>query len=374
HAPADEYAVVLTPNASGACRLVGESFPFEPGSVLALSADNHNSVNGIREFARRRSASIETIGLDEELRLRDPLVLLSRRLRTPSLFAFPAQSNFSGVRHPLSLVAAAQDRGWRVLLDAASLLHSGDLRLDQVKPDFVALSLYKIAGYPTGLGALIGRRDALAELRRPWFAGGTVQWVSVRDGRHRLVTDVEAFEDGTPSYQAAGAVAPALAAVTGVPRVRLQRHLARLTNAALRGLQQMTGDVAQATIHGPRTCVDRGATIAVTLRDRAGDVIPYWAVEDAARTEGIAVRGGCFCNPGCAEAAFDFPAAETARCLDLLGNDFTIPRFAACLDGRPVGAIRISFGLGSIGADVERWLGFLARHVEAGAPRLGASR
>jgi Aminotransferase class-V len=44
NAPPDEYAVIFTPNASGACRLVGEAYPFGPQTRLVLTADNHNSV------------------------------------------------------------------------------------------------------------------------------------------------------------------------------------------------------------------------------------------------------------------------------------------------------------------------------------------
>ena len=53
-APAEDYLCVFTANASSALKLVGESYPFAPGGTFALSADNHNSVNGMREFARRR--------------------------------------------------------------------------------------------------------------------------------------------------------------------------------------------------------------------------------------------------------------------------------------------------------------------------------
>ena len=48
-----EYGVIFTSNATGALKLVGESYPFEPGGRFLLTFDNHNSVNGIREFARR---------------------------------------------------------------------------------------------------------------------------------------------------------------------------------------------------------------------------------------------------------------------------------------------------------------------------------
>ncbi len=55
-ASADEYVAIFTPNATGALRLVGETYPFHVGDRFLLTFDNHNSVNGIREFARARGA------------------------------------------------------------------------------------------------------------------------------------------------------------------------------------------------------------------------------------------------------------------------------------------------------------------------------
>ncbi|HZI26953.1 MAG TPA: aminotransferase class V-fold PLP-dependent enzyme [Gemmatimonadaceae bacterium] len=366
HADPSEYAVILTPNTTGACRIVAESFPFGRGSALLLSADNHNSVNGIREYARRAGADLRTIALDNNLQLVEPLAALDQSRGAPSLFAFPAQSNFSGVRHPLTLVHTARDLGWRVLLDAASYLGTSDLRLDAVKPDFVALSLYKIAGYPTGLGALVARRDALDELERPWFSGGTVRWASVQHQRHRLADAPEGFEDGTPSFLAARAVAPALEAILGHERPRLVRHLAALaTHLRSEVASVRHGNGAPvAHVYGPADGANMGATLALAVADPHGRSVPYWEVEAAARDAGIAVRGGCFCNPGCAEAAFAFPNARVRSCLDTLGDHFTIPRFASCLDNRSVGAIRVSMGLGTVRADVDRFLAFLTRYAE----------
>ena len=56
NAPPEEYVAIFTPNATGALRLVGEAYPFHPGDRFLLTFDNHNSVNGIREFARARGA------------------------------------------------------------------------------------------------------------------------------------------------------------------------------------------------------------------------------------------------------------------------------------------------------------------------------
>jgi len=45
NADPEEYLCIFTPNASGALKLVGESYPFPSGHYL-LTFDNHNSVNG----------------------------------------------------------------------------------------------------------------------------------------------------------------------------------------------------------------------------------------------------------------------------------------------------------------------------------------
>jgi selenocysteine lyase/cysteine desulfurase len=104
-----EYAAIFTPNATGACRLVGEAYAFGPRIRLVLTQDNHNSVNGIREFARSRGA---------------------------------------------------------------------------------------VFGCPTGVGCLIARREALARLWRPWFAGGSVYLAGVQGDWHTLAPHEARFEDG----------------------------------------------------------------------------------------------------------------------------------------------------------------------------------
>ena len=84
NASRDEYTVIFTANASAALKLVGEAFLFEPNSRLVLTADNHNSVNGLRVPARRLGAAVDHVPLDANLRACDPLPWLPRRT-APSL-------------------------------------------------------------------------------------------------------------------------------------------------------------------------------------------------------------------------------------------------------------------------------------------------
>ncbi len=204
NAAPDEYTIVFTQNASGALKLVGEAYPFAPGGHYLLTFDNHNSVNGIREFARAKGADVIYVPvLPPDLRIDEGKMLEYLDLAQaggPNLLAYPAQSNFSSVQHPLEWIEEAQAAGWDVLLDAAAFAPTNSLDLSAVKPDFVPLSFYKIFGYPTGVGALVARRNALGKLHRPWFAGGTITVVSVQADKYFLADGHTAFEDGTVDY------------------------------------------------------------------------------------------------------------------------------------------------------------------------------
>jgi selenocysteine lyase/cysteine desulfurase len=359
-----EYEVCFTANCSGALRLVGEAFPFRPGSRLVLAADNHNSVNGIREFAARRGACIRYVPLDAELRLRGvDEALDDADPHHPHLFAFPAQSNFSGVRHPLRLVAEARERGYHVLVDAAAFVPTSALSLRQVPADFVALSFYKMFGYPTGIGALVARREALRMLERPWFAGGTVDFVSTLTGTHLLRRGAEGLEDGTPSFLVAPAVQAGLGMMERIGMERLGAHVAALTRILLHALWEMRHPCGapMVAVYGPMGMMDRGGTVALNLLRPDGSVIDYRVVEARARAAGISVRGGCFCNPGAAEHAFGFTREDSARCFGAAAAEgFDLDRLRACMAGRPVGAIRVSLGMPSKESDVTRLIELLA--------------
>ena len=55
---AEDYYCIFTQNASNALKIVGESYPFNENSHLLLLADNHNSVNGIRQFCLSKGGKV----------------------------------------------------------------------------------------------------------------------------------------------------------------------------------------------------------------------------------------------------------------------------------------------------------------------------
>jgi selenocysteine lyase/cysteine desulfurase len=365
HADPTDYTVVFTANASAAAKIVAESYPFTTASALLLSADNHNSINGIREYARRAGAAVVYAPLDADLTLCDPRGLLAQTASThrgPRLFAFPAQSNFSGVQHPLCFAKEAQRHGYDVLLDAAAFAPSNPLSFRDTSPEFVTLSFYKIFGYPTGVGALVVKKKVLQKLRRPWFAGGTVDFASVQNGLHQLKPSAEAFEDGTPDFLNIAALAAGFEFLDDVGIERIHGHVMGLVSRLLDGLDALrhANGAPAIRVYGPRTLDARGGTVAFNVLSRDGTTLPYPDVERAARAAGVAVRGGCFCNPGVAERAFGFDAQRTNDCLHRVAGGFTIDRFAECLGADiAVGAVRASVALANNEKDVDRTLDLL---------------
>jgi selenocysteine lyase/cysteine desulfurase len=356
HADSAEYDVAFTTNASAALRLVGESFPFSSGSSYVLTTDNHNSVNGIRRFAERAGAAVCYVPLDAELRVVDPEPWLrGARASTPHLFAFPAQSNFSGVRHRLELIERARSHGFHVLLDAAAFLPTAPLRLNEVHPDFVCLSFYKMFGFPTGVGTLVARREALAMLDRPWFAGGTVEWVSTQSGTHALRSGAQAFEDGTPHFLGFDAVCDGLDLLDSIGMSRIHARIGELTARLLAALTALRhpGGAPVVEVYGPADTTDRGGTVSFNALDGRGAHVPFERVVERAARQRVSLRGGCFCNPGCAETALAIPANRARACREALGPAYTPERFAACMGG-PIGAVRASLGVPTLSRDIDR--------------------
>ena len=370
NASPDEYAVVFTANASHALKLVGEAYPFDPGDQLLLTFDNHNSVNGIREFDRAHGARTTYLPLlPPDLRVDEAHLGRMLDQATPgghNLFAYPAQSNFSGVQHPLEWIAAAQARGWDVLLDAAAFVPTNRLDLSRVHPDYVALSFYKMFGHPTGVGVLIAKRASLAKLHRPWFSGGTITVASVQGDRHFLAEGATAFEDGTLDYTNIPAVDAGLAFLEEIGLDLIHTRVRCLTGWLLDALLTLrhTSGRPLVKIYGPATTIQRGATIAFNMHDATGAVVEHTTVEARAAEAGISLRTGCFCNPGAGEVALGLSAAELDRCFTATGDRMTKEDFGRCLEGgKNPGAVRVSLGLASTFADVHAFIRFAGRFV-----------
>jgi selenocysteine lyase/cysteine desulfurase len=370
NADPEEYVLIFTSNASGALKLVGESYPFGEGDCFLLTYDNHNSVVGIRAFDRvgpARTKYVPVMPPDMRVSRSTLMEFLSGSPNARNkLFAFPAQSNFSGVQHPMEWIGDAQALGWDVLLDAAAFVPTNRLDLGRWHPDYVTLSFYKMFGYPTGVGALIARREALQKLHRPWFAGGTIAWASVLAETHSLSPGSEGFEDGTLNYTSLPAVEIGLDFLDAVGMDIIHTRVNALAGWLVQELMALRHDNWERLIriYGPLEMEARGGTVALNVYDARGDHMDHRLVEERANEWGISLRTGCFCNPGAGEMALGLERGEVLTCLRQSGDRMSLDEFRQCIDGKSTGAVRISFGIGSNFADALTVLRFFQEFLD----------
>lgn len=359
----EDYHCIFTMNASGALKIVGESYPFQDDGVFILTADNHNSVNGIREYCKGKGgvmayAPIQyenlTIDTDSLTRLLD-----SHAIRKNKLLAFPAQSNVTGIKHDLKWVEIAQNKGWDVLLDAAAYVPTSMLDLSQVKPNFVSVSFYKIFGYPTGLGCLLLRKDSFDKLQKPWFAGGTVTLASVQTPEHFLADTHERFEDGTVSYLSIPAVKVGLDFMDKIDMTRLNERIKSLTVYLLNGLESLKHQNGQAKVQvfGKTDLANRGGTLVMSFFDSQGNKRDFEQIEEQANAKNISIRSGCFCNPGIDEVNNCLTTEELSQyyVTHKKGNYKDMIAYL----GKMRGATRVSVGMATNKADIDQFLDFV---------------
>jgi selenocysteine lyase/cysteine desulfurase len=360
---AEDYFCIFTQNASGALKIVGESYPFNEKSHFLLLSDNHNSVNGIRQFCLSKGGKVTYAPIYYE-NLRADENFLNEKLQEGDKFenkllAFPAQSNVSGVKHDLGWIKKAQDLGWDVLLDAAAYVPTNKLDLKEITPDFVSVSFYKIFGHPTGIGCLLVNKEKFKKLQKPWFAGGTVSLVSVNSLHHFLINNHERFEDGTLNYLDIPAVKIGLDYIENIGIERINERVSSLRKYVFEKLEKLQHETGPklVQIFGPKDHQNLGGTIILGFYNKEGIRYEFEQIEEMANGYNISLRSGCFCNPG---------IDETNNCL----TDNELATYYSSHDkgdykdmikflGKMRGATRISVGIATTKTDIDKLLAFL---------------
>ena len=272
----------------------------------------------------------------------------------PALLAVTAASNVTGWLPPIDeIIAAAHQRGVRVLVDAAQLAAHRPL---PPTADFVALSGHKMYA-PFGSGALIGPRSQF-ETGEPFLAGGgAVDLVGLDEVVWTTPPDRE--EAGSPNVIGAVALEASIGALTAVGWEAVAAHEDALVKRMAEGLLAIDG------VHllGPLGSAGEGTahelveTLAVTTFTVEGMHHALVAARLSAEY-GVAVRHGCFCaHPyvirllGLSEQVVHAYRDEVLR-----GDHRNVP-----------GAVRASAGLGTSGLDVEALVAAVA-DLAGGSP------
>ncbi|MEH1015228.1 aminotransferase class V-fold PLP-dependent enzyme [Micromonospora sp. CPCC 206060] len=253
----------------------------------------------------------------------------------PVLVAVTGASNVTGECWPIARLARQAHRhGARIVVDAAQLAPHVPVDLAALDVDYLAVSGHKLYA-PFGAGVLIGRADWL-DAAPPYLAGGGATG-HVGDATHdvRWATGPARHEAGTPNLLGAVALAAVCTALVEADRPALHAREQALLARLRTGLAALP-DVVE--LHTFGVDADRVGIVSFVVAGRDSAEI----AAELAREHQIGVRDGLFCAHPLTRRLLAEAAARTGR-QDL-----------------PPTALRVSLGLGSTAAQVDRLLGALA--------------
>jgi cysteine desulfurase/selenocysteine lyase len=277
-----------------------ERFRVGPGDeIVVTEMEHHSNLVPWQLLAQRTGATFKWIPLDDEGRLDTDAIDRVITDRT-KVVAFVHQSNALGTVNPVPrIVARARAVGALTVVDAAQSAPHRPLDVQALGADFVGFTGHKLYG-PTGIGVLWGRYELLAEL--PVFLGGGEMIETVDMTGTTFAKPPHRFEAGTPPIAQAVGLGAATDYVSALGMQNIQAHEEQLTVHALDALSTVDG----LRIIGPATGIDRGATIAFTMRG----IHPH-DVAQILDEQGIAVRAGHHCaRPVCVR--YGIPATTRA--------------------------------------------------------------
>jgi cysteine desulfurase / selenocysteine lyase len=293
--------VIFTKNISEALNLLAyslsnaatfpgaERFILGPGdNIVVTEMEHHSNLVPWQLLAQRTGAEFRYIPIDDEGRL--VASAIDERIdENTKVVSFVYQSNALGTINPVArLVGRAREVGALSIVDAAQAAPHLPLDVQAIGADFLAFTGHKVYG-PTGIGVLWGRYELLAEL--PPFLGGGEMIETVSMQGTTYAAPPHRFEAGTPPIAQAPALAAAIDYLTSIGMDSVREHEQAVTAYALERLATVPG----LRIIGPRTPVDRGATISFTL----SGIHPH-DIAQLLDERGIAVRAGHHCaRPVC---------------------------------------------------------------------------
>jgi cysteine desulfurase / selenocysteine lyase len=277
-----------------------ERFRVGPGDeIVVTEMEHHSNLVPWQLLAQRTGATFKWIPLDDEGRLDAEAIdrVITERTK---IVAFVHQSNALGTVNPVPrIVARAHAVGALTMVDAAQSAPHRPLDVQALGADFVGFTGHKLYG-PTGVGVLWGRYELLAEL--PVFLGGGEMIETVDMTGTTFAKPPHRFEAGTPPIGQAVGLGAAIDYVSALGMQNIQAHEEQLTVYALDALSTVDG----LRIIGPATGIDRGATIAFTMRG-----VHAHDVAQILDEQGVAVRAGHHCaRPVCVR--YGIPATTRA--------------------------------------------------------------
>ena len=350
---AHDYSVAFTSGTTGSSNAVASRFPFTRGDLLLLTEMEHNSqIMTARNAARRAHAHVEYVPVDHEgyLDLDALDAILAKQGDGRVLMNLVHASNVTGIVNPVREIREiidrrVGDRGF-MYLDVAQSAGHIPIDLDDLGPDFAALSAHKVYG-PQGVGALFVSERGNAILNDHVTGGSTILLIGKSFELYR--DPPERFEPGTRNIEGAIEFGMTVDYLRKIGMDRIEAHDKALG-------EYLTGELGRiegVETYGPGLPFHDRVPV-VTFNIGPFGLKNYEQAASALDRREVSVRDGCFC----ANIYFRTLIGSDIDVPDTLGKAAKAKKLReirqSLIDGSlvPVGAIRASIAFYNTPEDI----------------------
>jgi cysteine desulfurase/selenocysteine lyase len=249
--------------------------------IVITHLEHHANIVPWQQLCQETGAKLKVAPVDDsgQVLLAEYQKLLTSRVK---LVSFTQVSNALGTVTPAAeMIKMAHRAGAKVLLDGAQSISHMRTDIQALDADFFVFSGHKVFG-PTGIGALYGKPELLAEMPA-WQGGGNM----IQDVTFDKTVYHEApnkFEAGTGNIADAVGLGAALEYVERIGIDNIARYEHELLVYATAAMQKVPG------LHLVGTAKEKASVLSFTL-----DGYKSEEVGAALNQEGIAVRSGHHC-------------------------------------------------------------------------------
>ncbi|MEJ5996774.1 cysteine desulfurase [Corynebacterium sp. H130] len=225
-------------------------------TVVVTELEHHANLVPWQELCRRTGATLKWFGTTADGRIDMDSLELDDSVK---VVAFTHQSNVTGaVADVAEMVRRAREVGALVVLDACQSVPHMPINFHDLDVDFAAFSGHKMCG-PSGVGALYGRREVLAQLP-PFLTGGSMIEIVKMDGS-TYAPAPQRFEAGTQMTSQVVGLGAAVQFLNEIGMENIAAHEHEIVGYALEQLQTIEG----LSIFGPTTAEQRGSAVSFAV-------------------------------------------------------------------------------------------------------------
>jgi len=275
--------LAFTKNTTEALNLVVRSLDYSTRKkVVTTPLEHHSLLLPIMEQKRRGIVKMEMMKVQPDGGIDD--TSLSAIDPSTALVAIHHTTNTTGMRAPLEkIVKAAHDAGALVLVDGAQGVPHSRVDFRKLGCDFLAFSGHKMCG-PTGIGCLVGKKEAFEKLDTFIVGGETVETVTLQSVKWKSAP--KRFEAGIQNYAGAIGLAAACDYLARIGMQNIEEHEKRMVRALMDAIKP----IPSSTIYGSPTA-PRCALVSFNLKGVSAHQVALMADS----LSKIAMRSGVFC-------------------------------------------------------------------------------